>query len=76
MTHLRHSLNGSHPLIRILVAVAVLFGFAGSASAAAPIDVADLFPPGTLAYAELHNPSKTASRSSRAARPRRRRSKN
>jgi hypothetical protein len=36
-------------------AVAVLF--VASPACAAPADVADLFPPGTLAYAELHNPA-------------------
>jgi hypothetical protein len=36
-------------------AVAVLF--LAAPACAAPADVADLFPPGTLVYAELHNPA-------------------
>ena len=43
-------------MIRRLSALAVLFALTAPASAAPPTDVADLFPPGTLAYAELHNP--------------------
>jgi hypothetical protein len=44
-------------LSRSFLAVAVLVAFAAPAMAAPPADVADLFPPGTLAYAELHAPA-------------------
>jgi hypothetical protein len=52
----RLALYWSHALTRLLVAFAVFFALVGPVSAAPPTDVADLFPPGTLAYAELHNP--------------------
>jgi hypothetical protein len=42
---------------RFLLAVGCLFTSIVPAFAAPPTDVADLFPPGTLAYAELHNPA-------------------
>ncbi|MBM3980063.1 MAG: hypothetical protein FJ304_07225 [Planctomycetes bacterium] len=43
-------------MIRLLAALVVLVAVARPAVAAPPADVADLFPPGTLAYAELHDP--------------------
>lgn len=42
---------------RFLLAVPVLLAAVVPGRAAPPADVADLFPPGTLAYAELHNPA-------------------
>lgn len=39
-----------------LLALPAIFALCAPASAAPPTDVADVFPPGTLAYAELHNP--------------------
>lgn len=42
---------------RFLLAVALLVAFKAQAPAAPPTDVADLFPLGTLAFAELHNPA-------------------
>ena len=39
---------------RSLIAVAVLVAASSPAGAAPPADVAELFPPGTLAFAELH----------------------
>lgn len=51
---------GVHPLssyTRLVVAV-ILGACATTAQAAGPpADIADLFPPGTVAYAELHNPA-------------------
>ena len=44
-------------LRHLLAVVSLLFAFAAPASAAPPADIADLFPPGTLVYAELHNPA-------------------
>ena len=44
-------------MTRFLLAAAVLLAAVVPASAAPPTDVAELFPPGTLAYAELHNPA-------------------
>jgi hypothetical protein len=44
-------------LSRYLFAAVFAFAFAAPAFAAPPSDVADVFPPGTLAYAELHNPA-------------------
>jgi hypothetical protein len=44
-------------LIRPILAPAVLLALSAPALAAPPTDVADLYPPGTLAYAELHNPA-------------------
>ncbi len=41
----------------ILIPAIILSGFASPVHAAEPTDVADLFPPGTLAYAELTNPA-------------------
>ncbi len=43
------------PLTRYVLATAFFALAASSACAAPPADIADLFPPGTLAYAELHN---------------------
>ena len=40
-----------------LLALPAIFALCAPASAAPPTDVADVFPPGTLAYAELHNPA-------------------
>ena len=47
-------------IARILAVVVVLACTATPASAAPPADLADLFPPGTLAYAELVNPAELA----------------
>ncbi len=44
-------------MTRVLLSVALLGACAAPATAAPPTDVADLFPPGTLAFAELHNPA-------------------
>jgi hypothetical protein len=44
----------------LFTVVAILGVFAHPAPAAEPTDVADLFPPGTLAYAELTNPAELA----------------
>ncbi len=38
-------------------AALLLLALPAGASAAPPTDIADVFPPGTLAYAELHNPA-------------------
>ena len=44
-------------MTRSLLAVGLVLVMVWPATAAPPADVADLFPPGTLAYAEFHNPA-------------------
>ena len=44
-------------MIRSLLAACAFSALSLPASAAPPADVADVFPAGTLAYAELHNPA-------------------
>lgn len=45
-------------MIRLhLLAAAACVALSGAPAGAAPADVADVFPPNTLAYAELHNPA-------------------
>lgn len=44
-------------MTRLLFAIAVVFLFTAPTMAAPPMDVAEVFPPTTLAYAELHNPA-------------------
>ena len=44
-------------MIRPILVLALLCVSGAPAFAAPPTDVADLYPPGTLAYAELHNPA-------------------
>src|SRR5262249_29148096 len=47
-------------LLTRVVAATLLAVWTAPVSAAPPADIAELFPPGTLAYAELHNPVELA----------------